>query len=241
MARSEKTYRRSVSGEDLLSYEVNVRETELLVRSNVLLRDEAFAAVHNFRGYIETYIDKHPDFQSSLAPLPDDAFAPAIIRAMLAAGREAGVGPMAAVAGAIAEFVGNRLQVLSEELIIENGGDIFLKSRQERCVAVFAGDSPLSGHVALKIAPSDRPSGICTSSGTVGHSLSFGRADAVCISSESATLSDAAATAVGNVIKAKADIARGIERAQSIRGVQGVLIIIGDRLGLWGKMEIVRL
>ncbi len=241
MARSEKTYRRSVSGEDLLSYEVNVRETELLVRSNVLLREEAFAAVHNLRGYIETYIDKHPDFQSSLAPLPDDAFAPAIIRAMLAAGREAGVGPMAAVAGAIAEFVGNRLQVLSEELIIENGGDIFLKSRQERCVAVFTGDSPLSGRVALKIAPSDRPSGICTSSGTVGHSLSFGRSDAVCILSESATLSDAAATAVGNVIKAKADIARGIERAQSIRGVQGVLIIIGDRLGLWGKMEIVRL
>jgi len=241
MARSEKTYRRSVSGEDLLSYEVNVRETELLVRSNVLLRDEALAAVHNFRDYIETYIDKHPDFQSSLAPLPDDAFAPAIIRAMLAAGSEAGIGPMAAVAGAIAEFVGNRLQVLSEELIIENGGDIFLKSRQERCVAVFAGDSPLSGRVALKIAPSDRPSGICTSSGTVGHSLSFGRADAVCILSESPTLSDAAATAVGNVVKAKADISLGIERAQSIRGVQGVLIIIGDRLGLWGKMEIVRL
>jgi len=160
---------------------------------------------------------------------------------MLAAGSEAGIGPMAAVAGAIAEFVGNRLQVLSEELIIENGGDIFLKSRQERCVAVFAGDSPLSGRVALKIAPSDRPSGICTSSGTVGHSLSFGRADAVCILSESPTLSDAAATAVGNVVKAKADISLGIERAQSIRGVQGVLIIIGDRLGLWGKMEIVRL
>jgi ApbE superfamily uncharacterized protein (UPF0280 family) len=241
MEPSEKTYRRSVSGEDLLSYEVNVRETELLIRSNVLLREEALAAVHNFRGYIETYIDRHPDFQSSLAPLPDDALAPAIIRAMLAAGKEAGVGPMAAVAGAIAEFVGNKLQALSDEIIIENGGDIFLKSRRERCVSVFAGDSPLSGRVALKMSSSDRPLGICTSSGTVGHSLSFGRADAVCIISESAALSDAAATAVGNVVNEKTEIAQGIERAQSIRGVQGVLIIIGDRLGLWGKLEIVRL
>ncbi|HOG15979.1 MAG TPA: UPF0280 family protein [Syntrophales bacterium] len=240
MEAAEKTYRNMVSGEDLLFYEVNVRETELLIRSDVLLRDEALAAVHSFRGHIEAYIDRHPDFLTSLAPLPEDDFSPAIVRAMLGAGKEAGVGPMAAVAGAIAEFVGRKLEGLCRDVIIENGGDIFLKSRRERRVGIFAGDSPLSERIALKIPPAGKAIGICTSSGTVGHSLSFGKADAVCVLSGSATLSDAAATAVGNVVKRRADIVRGIERARQIPGVQGILIIVGDQMGLWGEMEIVR-
>ncbi len=241
MESAEKTYRRAVSGEDLLSYEVNVRETELLIRSDVFLREEALAAVHCLRGHVESYIQSHPDFLTSLSPLPDDGFSPAIVRAMLQAGKKAGVGPMAAVAGAIAEFVGQRLQGRCGDIIIENGGDIFLKSRRrERCVGIFAGSSPLSGRIALRIPPSERSVGICTSSGTVGHSLSYGRADAVCVLSASATLSDAAATAIGNVVMEQADIARGIARAQKIPGVLGILIIIRDRLGVWGEMEVVR-
>jgi ApbE superfamily uncharacterized protein (UPF0280 family) len=115
----------------------------------------------------------------------------------------AGVGPMAAVAGAVASFLGQVLGSCSREVIVENGGDIYLRSAHERVVAVFAGDSPFSYKIGLRVKPEDTPAGICTSSGTVGHSLSFGNADAVVIKGESAILADAVATQAGNLIKSK--------------------------------------
>jgi ApbE superfamily uncharacterized protein (UPF0280 family) len=160
---------------------------------------------------------------------------------MARAASKAGVGPMAAVAGAIAEFVGHDLIALSPEIIIENGGDIFLASSRERTIGIYAGNSPLTGKIGLKISGAETPLGICTSSGTVGHSLSFGQADAVVILAKSATLADAAATAIGNLISQADDIPKGIERAQGIKGLKGVIIIKDDRLGLWGEVKISQL
>ncbi|MFC1927875.1 UPF0280 family protein, partial [Chloroflexota bacterium] len=88
------------------------------------------------------------------------------------------------------------------------------------------------------ITPRETPLGICTSSGTVGHSLSLGSADAVIVLSPSTALADAAATALCNVVKTPDDIPQAIERAQSIEGLRGLVIIVGDNMGVWGKVTI---
>ncbi|MGZ3604978.1 MAG: UPF0280 family protein, partial [Thermodesulfobacteriota bacterium] len=81
----------------------------------------------------------------------------------------------------------------------------------------------------------------CTSSGTVGPSLSFGKADAVCILSKSAALADAAATAVGNVVKEKKDIELGLEMGKEIAGILGTLIIVEEKMGVWGTIKLAQL
>ncbi len=187
---------------------------------------------------MEDYIERHPIFLTSLEPIPIGEDAPQIARQMAEAAQAAGVGPMAAVAGAIAEFVGNELLAFSPEIIVENGGDIYLKSLRKRVVGIYAGKSSLSGKVGLEINGEDTPIGICTSSGTVGHSLSFGQADAVIAVAKSATLADASATAIGNLINQPADITSGTGLAENIRGLEGVVIIKNDNIGIWGKVKI---
>ncbi len=151
------------------------------------------------------------------------------------------MGPMAAVAGTFSELVGNALMERSPEVIVENGGDIFINTVKERSIALFAGDSPLSGKVGIKISPGDCPLGVCTSSGKVGPSLSLGLAHAACIIAKSAALADAAATAAGNAVKAEGDVKAGLDIAAKIEGVLGAVIISGDKLGAWGKVELVEI
>ena len=233
-----RTYRHWIKGDDLISFNVTVKETDLYIRASTNLKRKAHRLVLKYRDALERYIERHPAFLTSLEPLPVDANAPHIVRAMSEAASKAGVGPMASVAGAIAEFVGTELLAFSPEIIVENGGDIYLKSLDKRVIGIYAGESPLSGKVGLEIAGADTPLGICTSSGTVGHSLSYGKADAVIVLSPSATLADAAATAIGNIVKQPDDIPDGIELAKDIEGVSGVIIIVGDHTGLWGKVKI---
>jgi len=224
----------------LVGFGVVVKETDLYLRAASNLRRKAHRMVLKYRGRLERYIAHHPDFLTSLEPVEVEAEAPKIVSDMAGAARLAGVGPMAAVAGAIAGFVGGELLEFSPEVIVENGGDIFLKSLRPRIIGVFAGDSPLTGKLGLQIEPEDTPLGICTSSGTVGHSLSFGRADAAIVLAESATLADAAATAIGNRVSDVADIEGAIEFAQSIGQLKGVVIIKDDKLGVWGEVKLVK-
>jgi len=237
----ERTYRNLVKTDDLLKFEVMVKETDILVRARRDLSGEAREAVLTYRHQLETYIAAHPEFAGSLVPLDEDLYAPRIVQEMVRTSRCANVGPMAAVAGAVAEFVSKDLLRLSEEVIVENGGDIYLATSRERTIGIYAGDSPLSLKVGILVRAEDSPLGICTSSGTVGPSLSFGRADAVCILSKSAALADAAATAVGNRVKTGEDIESGLETGKNIEGVLGTLIIIGDRMGVWGNIRLVQL
>jgi ApbE superfamily uncharacterized protein (UPF0280 family) len=146
---------------------------------------------------------------------------------------------MASVAGAIAEFVGYDLLNESENVIIENGGDIFLKSNRDLVVSIFAGESTLSSNLKLSIKCNDTPLGICTSSATVGPSLSFGRADAVCVVSRSATLADAAASAIGNRVKSEKDVKSALAYGMTIAGIKGVVIVIDNYLGAIGGIEFI--
>jgi ApbE superfamily uncharacterized protein (UPF0280 family) len=233
-----RTYRHWVKDKDLVAFNVTVKETDLYIRARSDLKHKAHELVLKYRQMLEEYIEGHPSFLTSLEPVAMEKNVPPLVRDMAAAAEKAGVGPMAAVAGAIAECVGSELLDFSQEVIVENGGDIYLKSLTKRLIGIYAGKSPLTGRMGLEIEGKDTPLGVCTSSGTVGHSLSFGKADAVIVLSRSTALADAAATAIGNRILKPEDITGGIEFAQTIKGLKGVIIIQGEQVGVWGEVKL---
>jgi uncharacterized protein len=222
----------------LVGFRVVEAESDLFISAERNLETEASALLHHERSELVRYIAAHPDFATSLAPLPIAADAPELVRSMTQAAVLADVGPMAAVAGALAERVGRGLLQMSPEILIENGGDIFLISHQPRRIAVYAGQSPLSLRIAITVPPAPAGLGICTSAGTIGHSLSFGRADAAMIISENTALADAVATGMGNLVRSDADVQAALEVARSVEGVLGALIIIGKTLAGWGQIKI---
>jgi hypothetical protein len=235
----KRKYRGYTKADDLIKFEVIECETDLLILADKDLSESARQSVLKYREQLIKFINQYPEFLKTLHPFRVPLFVPQIIRNMAWAAKRCKVGPMAAVAGAIAELTGQDLLPHTKEIIIENGGDNFLKITKPRKVGVFAGNSPFSEKIALEIDPQDTPCGICTSSGTVGHSLSFGKADAVCVISRSAALADAAATAIGNVVQDVNTIDAGLKLAKKIRGLKGVLIIKGDKMGILGKIKIV--
>jgi hypothetical protein len=233
-----RTYRAQVSDTDLVSFVVREKESDLLIRAKSNLARKAAKLLSKYRKQIEAYISRRPEFTSTLEPLQEDSHAPEIVRQMLRAGMLAGVGPMAGVAGAIAERVGKELLEFSTEVIVENGGDIFLKVTNTRRVAVEAGASPLSGKMGIEISPWESPCGVCTSSGTRGHSLSMGCADAATVVAKDTALADASATALGNKINNSEDLKKAVTEISEISGLTGCLAIMGDKLVIAGKIHI---
>jgi ApbE superfamily uncharacterized protein (UPF0280 family) len=197
--------------------------------------------VHTYRRHLEDYIRSKPDFRSTLLPFPEDLFAPEIARRMISATRLFGVGPMAAVAGTIAECVGGDLLQFSHEVIVENGGDIFLRTTRPVTVSILAGGSPLSNKFGVIVHPHQMPAGICTSSATVGHSLSLGAADAVCIVAESPSTADAAATSLGNRITSRRTVKREIESIKECEAIKGGIVIIDKTMAAWGDIELTKI
>ena len=242
LSYQERKYRR-VEDSGLVSSIVKIGETDLHILATAAVTDPALLLIAEVRLRIEQYIREHPLFLDSLIPLPMDAKAPAVIQQMLIAGAQAGVGPMAAVAGVIAEQVGRGLLEQGiNEVIVENGGDLFIAREQQCTVGIFAGESPLSGKVGISLQAGQLPCGVCCSSGTIGHSLSLGTADAVLVSAPSTALADAAATRLANGITDKKEsVNQTLELAKTIDGLSGVVIIVGDQIGAWGDIELVQL
>ena len=233
-----RQYRQRVRSQDLVTFRVIVQETDLLVSAETDLKQEALAAVWKYRHQVEWYIAKDPGFKESLSPYRVDPLAPPIVRDMAEAAAKVGVGPMAAVAGAISEYVGRELSQVSPQILLENGGDIFMVTRVERTVSIFTESPLLPSFIDLRVRPEKTPVGICTSSGKEGPSLSFGRADAVMVVSPSATLADAAATAAGNRVQSKKDIQKSLDFLSGIPGVMGGAVLMDGEIGLWGEMEL---
>lgn len=234
-------YRGCVRKDDLVSFRVVVKETDLFIQAETDLSDMTRDLVLECRGHLEAYIENHPAFVRTFTPWTTTGPAPEIVRRMIAAGAAAGVGPMAAVAGAVAETVGKGLMHYSENIVVENGGDIFFRLDGRITAGIYAGTSPLSMNVGIVFDGCSQPLSLCTSSGTIGHSLSFGKTDCVCVVSDSCALADAAATSIANRVMTKADIKGAIEFGSGIEGVQGIVVIIADGFGAWGDIEVVPL
>lgn len=237
----QRTYRNRVCSSKLIRYIISEYETDLHISTETNLATRALKSIKVFRKQLTDFIKTTPEFETSFSPIEVPDSAPAIIKAMSAAAWKANVGPFAAVAGAMAEFVGKDLMQYSDEVIIENGGDIFISCNTDITAGLFAGKSVFSEKFGIKIPASLMPAGICSSSGTIGHSKSFGRADCVSIISRSTPLADAVATAAANLIQSEEDINKAIDFAFSIEGVLGIIAIINDQIGARGDFELVKI
>jgi len=236
-----RTYRASAKWEDERSFQVMLEETDLWI---TCLKDvpedlpqRILSLVRDLRAQIKSWSQLCPEFMHSLVPVPTGQEAPEIARKMAEAAWVAGVGPMAAVAGAIAEAVAENFSKYSREFLVENGGDIFMYSSRPRVVALLA-DPQSGGHFGLKLAAKDFPLAVCSSSSSIGHSLSFGRGELATVLSKSGALADAVATTCCNLLKSPADVQRALDAAARRPGIEGVFVQGCGRMGVWGAVEL---
>jgi len=240
---ADRAYRDSVRPQEgEVRFQVGIEQTDLLIVAEKDMQAEIASFVSQVRGEIKNWIMFHPEFSRSLTPLPVPENGPEIIRAMCLAAQACDVGPMAAVAGAVAQAVGDAFASQSPNLLVENGGDTYLHSTRERVVALLA--EPESGAtVGLRLAQGAFPVSICASSATIGHSLSLGSGDLVAVRARDARLADAAATALCNLLKSEADINTVLERAKALaeHGLEGVFAQYDKKIAAWGELELVAL
>jgi hypothetical protein len=223
---------------------VNYKETDLWIGVDPdSFREEmkavSFQKVKELRSVLEEYLLLDPIFGKTYEPHRVEPNAPEIVRVMAEAANRAGVGPMASVAGAFSEMVGRCLmeQFEIQELVVENGGDIFLKINSNLLMSVYAGNSLLSGKVGIEIKASESPLGVCTSAGTVGPSVSFGNADAAMIICKNIALADAFATGFGNRVKTPEDVQDVIDQTAQFPEILSAVIICQDKIGIRGQFE----
>jgi len=237
---TERTYR-SWSGRGAPArFQVKLGESDLDIQCVEDRRATSLRALAKARRELKRHIARHPAYRTSLVPIDVPGDAPEIVRAMADAASLWDVGPMAAVAGAIAQLVGEATARLGEDVIVENGGDIWARTGGEIRCAVYAGErSPFCDGLAFAVDARDGV-GVCTSSGVVGPSLSFGRADAVVVVAKSAAIADAAATAIANRILGPGDVGPAVERASDGPGIEGLVACCGDKLAIWGGLALVR-
>lgn len=236
-----RTYRAS-HDPDLVSFQIVIEETDLWVAAREDLSAGMADHVRLLRGQIKTYATIHPEFLTSLTPLEAAPKAPDIIRRMCAAGRVANVGPMAAVAGTIAQMVAERFISASPDLLVENGGDTYLCSTKDRHIGLLAiPDQDM--RLCVSVSAGEFPCSFCASSARIGHSLSFGNADLVVTRSRDAALADAWATALANLLKNATCMDAVLAQAKSWEhmGLDGVFAQCEGRIGVWGKMELAAL
>ncbi|WMW65579.1 UPF0280 family protein [Nitratidesulfovibrio liaohensis] len=240
--------KRTARHPDEVVFQVVVEETDLWVTTSAGhpgqpvqpdLPDQIAAYVTELRGQIKAWMLLVPDFRTSLVPVPTPASAPEVARRMAHGADIAGVGPFAAVAGTVAQMVAERFAPVSPDIIVENGGDIYICSQRDRVVGLLP--DPASGEmIGVVVKAADCPVSLCSSSATIGHSLSLGVGDIAAVRARDASLADAAATLFGNMLQGPDDVARVTERAAAMAhlGIEGVYAQCGGRVGIWGNMEL---
>ncbi len=240
-----RTYRNSFSKERFQSFVITYKDSDLWVGIDHAsykeeMAEQALEKLKSIRDEMEAYLLIDPFFKKSLKPCPVQEIAPEVAKQMGAAAEKAGVGPMAAVAGIFSEIIGQTLlaNFSINELVIENGGDIYMKLQNPLIMSIFAGKSPLSGMVGLEISAEQTPLGICTSAGTVGPSRSFGKADAVMIACKETALADAFATGFGNMIKKPTDVEKVLKRTEAVDEIISAILICEDQIGIRGEFEL---
>ncbi|MFH1771839.1 MAG: UPF0280 family protein [Candidatus Omnitrophota bacterium] len=188
---------------------------------------------------IAAYIDKRPQFQSSLSPIDTDGTAPLIVQDMLKCSRYTGIGPFASVAGAISHYVGMEIIKHVNEVIIENGGDLFLKITEDKEIGVYLGSNFKPDEITIKVKKRSGPFGIASSSSTIGHSLNFGKTDLVTVIAKDSIAADGFATALSNRIKREEDAGVVLKDAQDSPLIDGIIIAFNKKIYLWGDLEVI--
>ena len=235
----EERFYRSYCKDTNFHLEVEYKETDLYISCDRYIEKELVRKiVKEYYWQIEEYIKKKPLFLHSLSPLQFDEEAPLIVQDMLRASSLAGVGPFSSVAGAISYYVGKRLLKFCDELIIENGGDIFLKINEDKRIGLYLGGEVWCNTVVLKVKRREYPFGICSSSSVIGHSLNFGKAELVTVISKSPIVADSFATGFSNRIRKENDVKTVIREAKKIPLIEGIVVAFGGKIAIWGDVEI---
>ncbi len=215
--------------------EFSYKDTHLKIFSSAY--DTVTQAVVQERQNLESYIERHPEFQSSLTPITLLPEAPTIAIKMSNASHATGLGPMASVAGTIAQVGVEAAQNCGcNEAIVENGGDMFLASESPVTIGIYAGKNIIGSQLAFHLLPEHLPIAICSSSSKMGHSLSFGDCELATVVARDAALADSAATLVCNSISGEADVAGVLDTVGQINGIQGILVVKNSNIGLWGDL-----
>ena len=240
-----RTYQHQFNTKRFKSFRVVHKETELWIgidpasyKKNMV--DVANNKIVELRTILDDYLKKHPEFQKSLVPIRIVDDMPKEAKLLCAASQKAGIGPMSAIAGLFAQAVGEEISknFSVNEMVIENGGDLYLDVMDEITISVYAGSSPLSQKVGMKLPANETPIGVCTSAGTVGPSLSFGKADAVMVACKNTLVADAFATALGNMVKSEEDIFTMIKSSEIVDEIEMVIAIVGDKIGIRGNFDV---
>lgn len=222
-----------------VGFQVVVEETDLKVTALADLSAPIAACVGELRGQLKAWIEFQPLFRHSLVPVDVPETAPEVVRRMAYGARLVGVGPFAAVAGTIAQMVAERFVGVSPEIIVENGGDLYLFSQRERVIGILP--DPESGDmVGVLVKAGAAPVSLCASSARIGHSLSLGSGDLAVVRARDASLADAAATAFGNMLLRAEDVEAVTRKAATLArlGIEGVYAQCDGRIGIWGDMEL---
>ncbi len=241
MEYRERSYRSRFSDDERRWFCVKFLESDLWIgvdrgSYSASMEADTYAMLVELRRSMDAYLLMDPAYKAALTPYDAGLEAPDILKEMSRTSHKTGIGPMSAVAGAVAKRVAEFLG--TKEVIVENGGDIYAKSSSDMDISVFAGQSPLSEKIGLHIPAADFPLGICTSSGTVGPSLSLGRADAVMIVCKDVLLADSYATAMANRIKTVSDLQPVIDHVSNIRDILGAIAVKDDRMAITGRFEL---
>ena len=194
------------------------------------------------RKNIEKFILLHPAFASALKPIRLLPEAPPIVQKMAKASKVTGLGPMASVAGTLAQYgVEAAMKAGCTDVLVENGGDMYIASSSPVTIGIYAGKNSIGAQLAFHILPEDLPLSICSSSSEMGHSLSFGNCELATVVAKEAALADSAATLVCNSISKQEDVAQVLDDVGRIEGIQGILVVKDNNVGLWGTLpKIVR-
>ena len=235
----KSVYRNRIKHKEKYNWRIIYKYSDLLVSSNKDISLKLERLIKEVYYLLESCIKEDPIFEKSLSPLKIKSFYPPIIKKMCQKSATFNVGPMATVAGAVCDYIASGLDRYCRRLIIENGGDVFIKNNKDVDVSVYLKNKYFADKIYLKIKAGDTPCGLCSSSGIFGHSLSMGKSDLVVVLAKSAISADGAATSIANNINTSQDISKTINKYKDIKDINGILIIKDDKLGAWGNIELI--
>ena len=236
----EERFYRSEFSKDWFSCAIAIKETDVLIKSQEQL-DAAVVGtiVGKYRKEVEEYIKNFPEFKHALSPVNLKEPCSPIIRDMIEKSALVKVGPMASVAGAIAEYVGRDLLDFTPQVLVENGGDIFIRKEGKATLGLYAGQGSFINDFTITVG-GESPLGVCSSSSSLGHSASLGRADLATVISESVVFADALATKLANMVQSESDIEDALTFSKKFSLVKGLLLIKRGKLGMWGDLKLSR-
>ncbi len=232
-------YRINVTAKAEFSWKVSYKYSDLFISSSKDISPFISDRIVDFYNIIEKEIKENPNFEKSFVPLSSISSENWIISEMNKASKTFNVGPMAAVAGSLCEFISRDIQNSVRYLMIENGGDVYIKSSKDAVISVFFKNNYFRNGLKLKVEKKLLPCGIASSSGTFGHSVSLGKSDIALVLAENAIVADAAATAFANSIKSKTDLEKAVNLMKDKKGILGLLAVKDEMIAIYGQIKLV--